>query len=89
MIRPFVLLAALSFAVSAQADGLPLTDAERDAFRREVRDAILADPALIEQALAGPSLYADAVAKDKASLSDQADLFAPTPRGYGANSCLK
>lgn len=86
MIRPFVLPALLSFAVSAQAEGLNLTDAQRAAFRQEVRDAILADPSPIARALAGPSLYADAVAKDKASLSDQAALFAPTPRGYGANS---
>lgn len=86
MIRPVVLLLFLFVAGTVQAEGLNLTDAERDVFRKELRDAILADPGPVAQALAGPSLYAEAVAQDKERLSEQADLFASTARGYGADA---
>ena len=79
----------LSFALgcgAAQAEGLNLSDQDRAAFRAEVRAAILADLEPIDRALnpPAPNLYSEEVAQDRARLDAQADLFAKTDRGYGA-----
>lgn len=86
MIRPLTLCAALCLSGAAQAEGLDLSPSDRLAFGQEVRAAILADPSPIEHALTPPppDLYAEAVAADKQRLEENAALFAPTPRGFGA-----
>lgn len=85
MIRLSVLLFTL--AGPAGADGLDLSDAERAAFGREVRAAILADPGPIDRALnpPPPDLYSENVAADHARLSDNADLFLTSKRGFGSD----
>lgn len=84
MIRPVVL--SLALTGPALAEGLDLTNEERQAFRAEVRAAILADPEPVALALnpSPPALYSDEVAADKARLADHADLFVHTDRGVGA-----
>ncbi|WP_136635387.1 hypothetical protein [Pseudooceanicola onchidii] len=81
MIRPLVL--SLLLAGPALSEGLDLSAADRAAFRAEVRAALLDDPSVIMRALS-PDLYDEYAAQDRARLDDQAALFAPTDRGYGA-----
>ena len=86
--RPALLLLALLCAAPARSEGLDLTQAERAAFRAEVRAAILADPEPIERALTPPAadLYSENVAEDRARLEANMTLFDRTERGFGAEN---
>ncbi len=69
-------------ALGAAGTGLPLTEPERQAFRTELRAALLADPSPIEAALNPPpiDLYADDKAADLALIEAHgAALFSTWP----------
>ena len=69
-------------ALGAVGTGLPLTEPERQAFRTELRAALLADPSPIEAALNPPpiDLYADDKAADLALIEAHgAALFSTWP----------
>ncbi|MFD1508799.1 disulfide bond formation protein DsbA [Lacimonas salitolerans] len=61
----------------AQTDFTALTAAERAAFHAEIRAVLLADPNLVDRALAGPSPFADAVDSDLSAIDRHADTLFP------------
>ena len=86
--------------LGAAGTGLPLSETEREAFRSELRAAIIADPTPIEAALTPPpiDLYADDKAADLALIeSHGAALFGtwPAPNRIafftkeGCEDCMK
>lgn len=87
-------------ALGVAGPGLPLTEPEREAFRAELRAALLADPSPIEAALNPPpiDLYADDKAADLALIEAHGEaLFGtwPAPNRIafftkdGCEDCMK
>ncbi|MCM2561165.1 disulfide bond formation protein DsbA [Lutimaribacter sp. EGI FJ00015] len=61
----------------AETDLTLLDPAERAAFGAEIRALLLQDPEIVARALAGPSIYADAIENDLSRIRAHADtLFA-------------
>ncbi|WP_407493169.1 hypothetical protein [Pseudooceanicola sp. MF1-13] len=87
MIRALRIAVLLVLPLTATAEGLDLTDAERRAFGEEVRATLLAHPEIVDNALnpPPPDVYGDAARADRDRLAADTSLFAPTARGIGAD----
>ena len=81
------ILAVAAFPAAAETAGLDMAREERAAFGQEVRAAVLSDLTPIDRALNPPpiDLYGQNREADLKRLEDSEAVFAPTPRGIGAD----